>query len=181
MDFSKAFDVVPHNLLFLKLRYLGISDCALDWTKDFLANHRQRVVVDGEFSTHASVSSGVPQGSVLGPILFLCYINDLPSSVSSNVRLFADDSIMYKKIKSQTDCQSLQCDLTKLESWEKTWGMCFHQDKCNIIRMTRKKTAYPSQLHPERPSTCNRKSSKIPGCNLEWKSYLEQPHQLDSK
>ena len=139
MDFSKAFDVVPHNLLFLKLRYLGISDCALDWTKDFLANRRQRAVVDGEFSTHASVSSGVPQGSVLGPILFLCYINDLPSSVSSNVRLFADDSIMYKKIKSQTDCQSLQCDPTNLESWENTWDMCFHQDKCNIIRMTREK------------------------------------------
>ena len=176
MDFSKAFDVVPHNLLFLKLRYLGISDCALDWTKDFLANRRQRVVVDGEFSTHASVSSGVPQGSVLGPILFLCYINDLPSSVSSNVRLFADDSIMYKKIKSQTDCQSLQCDLTKLESWEKTWGMCFHQDKCNIIRMTRKKQPilhnYTLKGHPL--ATVNQ--AKYLGVtlsgNLTWNNHI---------
>ena len=67
----------------------------------------------------------------------MCYINDLPSCVSSNVRLFADDSITYKQIKSQMDCQSLQCDLTKLESRENTWGMCFQQDKCNIIRMTR--------------------------------------------
>ena len=125
MEFLKAFDVVPHNLLFLKLSYLSICDCALDWTKDLFANRRQRVVVDGEFSTHATVSSGVPQGSVLGPVLFLCYINDLPSSVSSNVRRFADDSIMHKKIKSQTDCQSLQCDPTKLESWEKNLGYVF--------------------------------------------------------
>ena len=135
----------------------------------------------GPFSTHAPVSYGVPQGSVLGPILFLCYINDLPSSVSSNVRLFADDSIMYTQIKTPMDCQSLQRDLTKLESWENTRGMCFHQDKYNIIRMTRKKTVYPSQLYPERSFTCNHNTNKIPGCNLEWKSYLEQPHQLDSK
>ena len=114
LDFSKVFDVVPHNLLFLNLKYLGISECALDWTKDYLANHRQRVVVDEQFASHAPVCSGVPQGSVLGPILFLCYINDLPSCVSSNVRLFADDSIIYKQIKSPMDCQSLQCDLTKL-------------------------------------------------------------------
>ena len=176
MDFSKAFDVVPHNILFLKLRYLGISDCALDWTKDFLANRRQRVVVDGEFSTHASVSSGVPQGSVLGPILFLCYINDLPSSVSSNVRLFADDSIMYQKIKSQTDCQSLQCDLTKLESWEKTWGMCFHQDKCNIIRMTRKKQSilhnYPLKGHPLVTVTQTKYLGVTLSGNLTWNNHI---------
>ena len=176
MDFSKAFDVVPHNLLFLKLRYLGISDCALDWTNDFLANRRQRVVVDGEFSTHASVSSGVPQGSVLGPILFLCYINDLPSSVSSNVRLFADDSIMYKKIKSQTDCQSLQCDLTKLESWEKTWGMCFHEDKCNIIRIPRKKQPilynYTLKGHPLVTVTQTKYMGVTLSGNLTWNNHI---------
>ena len=115
------------------------------------------------------------------PNTFLGYINDLSSCVSSNVRLFANDSTLYKQIKSIMDCQSLQCDLTKLESWERIWGMCFHQDKCNIIRMTRKNTSYPSQLRPERSSTCNCNTNKIPGYNLECKSYLEQPHQLNSK
>jgi len=139
MDFSKAFDVVPHTLLLHKLKYLGISGQTLQWIKSFLENRSQKVVVDGEFSTNAPVTSGVPQGSVLGPILFLCYINDMPASVSSKLRLFADDSIIYKAIKSLSDCISLQRDLVSLEQWEKSWGMSFHPQKCNVMRMTRKR------------------------------------------
>ena len=145
MDFSKAFDVVPHNLLLHKLQHLGITGNTLKWIRSFLIDRHQQVVVDGKHSSKAPVTSGVPQGSVLGPILFLCYINDMPACVSSKLRLFADDSIIYKTIKDLSDCLSLQRDLVSLEHWERTWGMSFHPNKCNVIRMTRKRDPI---IHP---------------------------------
>ena len=97
------------------------------------------MVIDGEFSDVAPVTSGVPQGSVLGPILFLCFINDMPESVSSQCHLFADDSIIYREISTVNDCTSLQHDLDALEKWEGTWGMSFNPSKCNVIHVSRKK------------------------------------------
>ena len=83
--------------------------------------------------------SGVPQGSVLGPCLFLMYINDMPDSIKSNIRLFADDTIMYLTITNHSDCQALQSDLTTLESWESEWLMAFNPEKCEVIKITKKK------------------------------------------
>ena len=103
LDFSKVFDVVPHQRLLHKLDHYGIRGPTLLWIQNFLTTWTQKVVVDGSFSDTAHVGSGVPQGTVLGPILFLCYINDLPSSVSSDVRLFADDCLLYRPIKSKDD------------------------------------------------------------------------------
>ena len=100
LDFSKAFDVVPHHCLLHKLDHYGIRGPTILWIQNFLTTLTQKVVVDGSFSETAHVGSGVPQGTVLGPILFLCYINDLPSSVSSDVRLFADDCL--RTIKKTT-------------------------------------------------------------------------------
>ena len=139
MDFSKAFDVVPHQRLLNKLNFYGIRGNALKWIEAFLTGRTQQVVVDGEMSDIAPVTSGVPQGSVLGPILFLTFINDMPETVSSRCRLFADDSIIYREVLTESDCVSLQEDLGKLEQWEKTWGMSFNPTKCNIIHMSRKK------------------------------------------
>ena len=100
LDFSKAFDLVPHQRLLHKLDHYGIRGSTLLWIQNFLTTRSQKVVVDGSFSDTAHVGSGVPQGTVLGPILFPCYINDLPPSVSSDVRHFADDCLLYRPIRT---------------------------------------------------------------------------------
>ena len=98
-----------------------------------------KVVVDGEQSEETKVLSGVPQGTVLGPLLFLVHINDLPKSVTSSVRLFADDCLLYRKIKSPKDQEVLQEDLKKLEIWASNWGMKFNAKKCYILSVTNKR------------------------------------------
>ena len=140
LDFSKAFDKVPHQRLLYKARYYGIDNNINSWIKDFLSNRHQKVMVDGSNSSVAPVLSGVPQGSVLGPLLFLLYINDLPESItSSTVRLFADDCIVYRKIENGKDAKLLQKDLNKLQTWERDWEMDFHPQKCQLLRITNKK------------------------------------------
>ena len=130
--------MVPHNSLLFKLSGYGIQDKTLDWIESFLSDRSQRVVVEGEQSDPAPVTSGVPQGSVLGPILFLVFINDLPKCVGSSCRLFADDTIVYKDISSPADSAALQQDLEALQRWEERWGMSFNPSKCNTINITRK-------------------------------------------
>ena len=114
LDFQKAFDKVPHQRLLLKLKAHGISNDVINWIEKWLTHRRQRVIVDGEISKWKSVLSGVPQGSVLGPILFLIYyINDLEDDISSKVLKFADDRKLFRKVTNDTDKQSLQDDLDK--------------------------------------------------------------------
>ncbi len=137
MDFSKAFDKVSHLRLVTKLKYYGIGGRTNRWVQSFLTGRTQRVVLEGESSDDAEVLSGVPQGSVLGPCLFLFYINDLPESLVSNIRLFADDTIVYLTIHSDSDTQVLQRD--KLAEWEILWKMEFHPDKCEVLGVGRKR------------------------------------------
>ncbi len=139
MDFSKAFDKVSHQKLVWKLNRYGICNKTNTWISSFLSGRTQRVLVEGDHSTTATVSSGVPQGSVLGPCLFLFYINDMPDNVESTVRLFADDTIVYAALKPTSNSITLQHDLDKLARWEKDWNMEFHPDKCEVIPITRKK------------------------------------------
>ena len=138
LDFSKAFDKVAHEKLILKLHQYGIRGDTLNWIKDFLNNRKQTVVINGINSDEVPVSSGVPQGSVLGPILFLAYINDLPEQVKSRVRLFKDDTAMYIAISSTTEGRVLQTDLACLEQGEKMWDMQFNPSKCQVLHITRK-------------------------------------------
>ena len=140
LDFSKAFDTVPHDGLLSKLKHYGIDKHIWNWISNFLKYRKQCVVVDGIESSLVDVDSGVPQGTVLGPILFLLHINDLPSVIDSQVRLFADDCLVYKQIKSNSDQISLQKDLNSLESWGTKWGMRFNAAKCNIMRVSRKRS-----------------------------------------
>ena len=97
-------------------------------------------MVDGELSESVSMDSGVPQGTVLGPLLFLLHINDLPQNVSSTVRLFADDCLIYRPIKNQQNYIALQQDLCSLYNWASIWGMRFNVTKCNMLRICRSQT-----------------------------------------
>ena len=139
LDFSKAFDKVAHHRLLAKLQNYGIRGNLLRWISSFLLDRKQRVVVDGEHSDWVKMESGVPQGTVLGPIMFLAFINDLPDAVSSQVRLFADDCVMYRTVEDESDCSILQEDLDMLAQWEKKWLMHFNASKCSTISITRKK------------------------------------------
>ena len=137
LDFSKAFDTVPHAGLLGKLEHYGIDSKILLWITNFLNNRKQHVVVDGSFSNFADIEYGVPQGKVFGPLLFLLHINDLPSCVNSKVCLFADDCLLYREIKNNQDQIDMQRDLDALMDWGSTWGMKFNAKKCNIMRVSR--------------------------------------------
>ena len=123
LDFSKAFDKVSHQKLLLKLHRYGIRGPTLKWIQAFLSDRTQTVVIDNEKSATVPVTSGVPQGSVLGPILFLIYINDLPDKTRSKVRLFADDTVIYLAVSNLEDAQILQQDLDHLHLWELGYGV----------------------------------------------------------
>ena len=140
MDFSKAFDSVPHNRLLYKLHKYGITGHLHSWISEFLTKRTQRVVVDGEQSEWVKVQSGVPQGTVLGPLLFLIYINDLPLNINSEVRLFADDCVMYHTITNDQDADTLQQDLHTLTQWQDNWQLKFNPDKCHVLKVTNSKT-----------------------------------------
>lgn len=142
LDFQKAFDTVPHQRLLEKLRAHGIRGKLLNWVKNWLLDRQQRVVINGESSQWTNVISGVPQGSVLGPILFIIYINDLDDNVLSNISKFADDTKLGNRINSEKDYQLLQSDLDKIVNWSKTWQMKFNKDKCKVIHFGSRNNEY---------------------------------------
>ena len=142
-DFMKAFHKVPHNRLLHKLQSYGISGKVLNWIRAFLLNRRQRVRVQGSFSGWQKVTSGIPQGSVLGPLLFVIYINDLPSVVTnSDPYLFADDTKLFKGIFNASDCAHLQQDLDRMCEWTNTSLLKFHPDKCKQMRIGNRDKLY---------------------------------------
>ena len=128
-----------------KLFKCGIDDIKLQWLKSFLEKKRQSVVIEGEHSHSVPVTSGVPQGSVLGSLIFLIFINDLPCYVKSRVRLFGDDTVINLAIKSESNCRLTQDDLHSLEKWESDWCMKFNPSKCNAIQVTRRRTLFKFQ------------------------------------
>jgi len=120
LDFQKAFDKVPHKRLLMKLAAHGIADNVLKWTENWLSN-RKCVVLNGCFSEWRDIVSGVPQGSVLGPLLFIIYINDIDDCVAGRILKFADDTKIYHMVYSEEDVRALQFDLCNLVEWSKEW------------------------------------------------------------
>ena len=138
LDFSKAFDKVDHERLLVKLQHCGVSGNLLSWVESWLVGRKQRVVVDGAESEECDVASGVPQGSVLGPLFFIIFINDITHGLHSNIRLFADDALLYQTINDEDDCLKLQEDIDSLVAWADRWCMEFNAKKCNTIHIMSK-------------------------------------------
>ena len=138
MDFMKAFDKVPHKRLIGKIASYKIEESTVRWLESFLSERIQRVCVNNCLSEALPVTSGIPQGSVLGPTMFIIYINDLPDIVQSEVFLFADDTKIFRQIQSDQDMEILQQDLNALCEWSRKWLLLFHPDKCKLLRIGKK-------------------------------------------
>lgn len=137
IDFAKAFDSVIHKKLLIKLSHIGIKGRLLNWIEAFLINRTQQVKINDEHSDSSIVTSGVPQGSVLGPLLFLIFINDLPSVISNNVKIkiFADDIKIYYPISNLQDHQLLQTALDSISVWSNDWQLPISVTKCSVLHI----------------------------------------------
>jgi hypothetical protein len=137
LDFQKAFDKVPHKRLMIKVRALGISNNLADWIENWLTDRKQRVIINGAYSDWKPVTSGVPQGSVLGPLLFIIYINDLDCDLISKIAKFADDTKLGG-LANLNSAKAIQEDLDKIVKWSETWQMPFNVSKCAVMHIGNK-------------------------------------------
>ena len=147
LDFSKAFDSVPHRRLLQKLDDLGIRGKVLRWIQSFLSGRKQRVRVKGALSDWTPVTSGIPQGSVLGPVLFVLFVNDLPDELQCSVKLFADDTKIFGDVTTKELRDRFQEDLAHLASWSETWLLPFNVSKCSILHLGRNNIKENYKLH----------------------------------
>ena len=150
LDFQKAFDSVPHQRLLKKAYAYGIQGNLLKWIESFLTGRKQRVIINGGSSPWTDAVSGIPKDSVLGPILFLIFIDDLPDSVAGLVKIFADDTKLFSAIKSKEDCKKLQADLESLSQWSDRWLSQFNVSKCGVMHYgQQKEEQFTYTMHEE--------------------------------
>ena len=150
LDLKKAFDKVPHRRLIWKIeKYGGIGGRLLEWMEDYLHDREMRTAIRDQCSSWLKVTSGVPQGSVLGPLMFVIYINDLSHEVDSYINLFADDAKLMRKVENVNDCMMLQNDLNKINSWNKSWQMEFNLSKCKVMEFgkSKKRVRYDYEMN----------------------------------
>ena len=132
LDFKKAFDSIPHERLLLKMKGYGITGKILNWVRDFLSNRKQKVRVGDEYSKESNVTSGIPQGSILGPVLFTIFINDLPDDVNTSCKVFADDTKIYDDTSNHIKIQE---DLYSMQKWTEKWNLYFNVQKCKVMHI----------------------------------------------
>jgi len=147
MDIMKAFDQVPVDRLLIKAKSHGIKGDLLAWISSFLKDRTMTVMINGEKSSEGKVTSGVPQGSVLGPLLFVIFINDMPESISSQLMMFADDTKLFREISHEADHENLQKDLNLLSVWSNQWKLKFHPEKCSTMHIGKTNTEYNYHLN----------------------------------
>ena len=181
-DFRKAFDSVPHRKLLDKLQDLGLDEHILQWVKSYLTDRSQKVVVNGESSDPTHVVSGVPQGSILGPLLFLVYIDgvtDLPLSEASQLVLYADDILLYRPIKCQSDYSVLQQEINAINSWVEDNYPQFNISKCKHMQISRKRHTITSPApltiasHQLEEVECFKYLGLLFTSDLSWTQHIE--------
>ena len=150
LDCEKAFDRVPHERLLVKLRAAGIDGKVLIWIRSFLTDRCHQVCIRGKHSDWLPVLSGVPQGSVLGPVLFLVYVNDITNNLESTASLFADDAKIYRTLQTVDDTEALQRDMERLREWSDEWLLTFNTDKCKTMHIGRSNQQAHYQLNGSR-------------------------------
>ena len=137
LDLAKAFNTVPTRKLLNKVKAHGIDGKILRWIEAFLVGRQQRVIVGGSHSGWGPLTSGVPQGSVLAPLLFLLYVNDLPDVLNSRIKIFADDSKLYRSVSVPADSFAMQVDLDAALQWADEWQLTFNANKCKVLHIGR--------------------------------------------
>ena len=181
LDISKAFDRVWHAGLLHKLKSYGISGQIFGLISSFLSNRRLRVVLDGKSSQEYPVNAGVPQGSILGPTLFLLYINDLPDDVICNIAIYADDTTLYSKCDQASDlwqqlelASELESDLQDTVDWGRKWLVDFNAEKTQLVSFDRSKKT--SDVKMDGSILEEKTSFKMLGLTfsseLDWGSYI---------
>ena len=176
---SKAFDKVWHKGLLYKLKSMGISDKFYDLLENYLSGRLQRVILNGQTSSWRPILAGVPQGSILGPLLFLIYINDLPNKLKSNAKLFADDTSLFTIVKDENKSANvLNNDLSLISEWAFNWKMLFNPDPTKpaqeVLFSRKKKTLYHPTLSLNNIQVERASSQKHLGLILDEKLNFKQ-------
>ena len=182
LDFAKAFDKVSHEKLLLKMEAYGIDSILVRWVKGFLSNRRQRVVIGDNSSEWVEVTSSVPQGSVLGPLLFTIFINDLPENIKNQCKLYADDCKLIGVVEEEADLEQIQADIDSLQLWAKTWQMSFNYDKCKVMQFAKKNKEHEytmdlgPEVHPHKieKSLVERDLGLMVSSDLKWVTQVDK-------
>ena len=183
LDISKAFDRVCHAGLLQKLKSYGISGQIFGLISSFLSNRQLKVVLDGKSSQEYPVYAGVPQWSILGPTLFLLYINDLPDDVICNIAIYADDTILYSKCHQASDLWQqlelafeLESDLKGTVDWGRKWLVAFNAGKTQLVSFDRSKNTGAIDVKMDGSVLEEKTSFKMLGLTfsskLDWGSYI---------
>lgn len=178
LDVSKAFDKVWHKGLIFKLKQFGICGSLLSLVENYLSGRTQRVVINGQTSSSQNTYAGVPQGSILGPLLFLIYVNDIKDGIVSNIKLFADDTSLVKQIDDISDCfQTLNSDLVTLNTWAQQWCVTFNAEKTEYLIISKKKQIphYPPLILNNvniKRVTCHKHLGLILNDKLSWTDHI---------